>query len=223
MRDPSVCPSVSPSVDSAAPAVSCRCPAGCPGPAAADYRQPAGRHHGEASICMCSCLCWTLLPVLTHYLCVSQAQQMTMQAMAMVSSPVTSPPTSPITSPPMSPLLQHPSSPYAPPSPYAVIPPSPYANIPPSPYANFTPSPYAAAHIPPSPYPPGAQQGYTASQADGAAQYQHPRPDPNTQPSRPRAESDQPQASIAAQVSNSQTCEASYQSQTSLVMFEAES
>uniref|UniRef100_A0A3Q3KAQ7 Myosin XVAb n=1 Tax=Monopterus albus TaxID=43700 RepID=A0A3Q3KAQ7_MONAL len=63
-------------------------------------------------------------------------QQTTAQAAAMVSSPVTSPPTSPITSPPMSPTL------HQPPRPYAGIPPSPYANIPPSPYANFTPTSY---------------------------------------------------------------------------------
>ncbi|AWP05297.1 putative unconventional myosin-XV-like [Scophthalmus maximus] len=88
------------------------------------------------------------------------AQHMTMQAMAMVGSPVSSPPISPITSPPSSPLPHHPLSPYAT-SPYAVIPPSPYANIPPSPYANFTPTPYAASGIPPSPYLPTAQQEQT--------------------------------------------------------------
>lgn len=76
----------------------------------------------------------------------SQAQQMTMQAMAMTSTPMSSPPTSPITSPPTSPLLPHLVSPYA------VLPPSPYANMPPSPYANFSPNPYAAAGLPPSPY-----------------------------------------------------------------------
>uniref|UniRef100_A0A087XL45 Myosin XVAb n=1 Tax=Poecilia formosa TaxID=48698 RepID=A0A087XL45_POEFO len=87
---------------------------------------------------------------------VIMAQQMTMQAMAMVSSPVSSPPTSPITSPPMSPIPHHALT-----SPYAVIPPSPYANIPPSPYANFTPTPYAAAVFPPSPYFPSAQRDHT--------------------------------------------------------------
>ncbi|XP_072514080.1 unconventional myosin-XV [Salminus brasiliensis] len=66
------------------------------------------------------------------------AQQMTMQAMAMVTSPISSPPMSPITSPPTSP----PPTPYStlPPSPYPAVPPSPYANIPPSPYAHVTPS-----------------------------------------------------------------------------------
>uniref|UniRef100_G3PWG5 Myosin XVAb n=1 Tax=Gasterosteus aculeatus TaxID=69293 RepID=G3PWG5_GASAC len=58
---------------------------------------------------------------------VIMAQQMTMQAMAVLNSPMTSPPTSPVTSPPMSPLLHHPPSPYAPASPYAGVPQSPYA------------------------------------------------------------------------------------------------
>ncbi|KAM7394545.1 hypothetical protein PAMP_021340 [Pampus punctatissimus] len=107
------------------------------------------------------------------------AQQMTMQAMAMVSSPVTSPPTSPITSPPMSPLLHHP------PSPYAVIPPSPYANIPPSPYASFTPTPYAAANIPPSPYAPTTQQEQTPLQPSAEPESQ---PQAQTQPQSSRSD-----------------------------------
>ncbi|XP_014911600.1 unconventional myosin-XV-like isoform X2 [Poecilia latipinna] len=103
---------------------------------------------------------------------VIMAQQMTMQAMAMVSSPVSSPLTSPITSPPMSPVPHHALT-----SPYAVIPPSPYANIPPSPYANFTPTPYAAAVFPPSPYFPSAQRDHTESQPNA----QRPA-DPPTEP-----------------------------------------
>ncbi|TMS23524.1 Unconventional myosin-XV, partial [Larimichthys crocea] len=120
-----------------------------------------------------------------------QAQQMTMQAMAMVGSPVTSPPTSPVTSPPMSPLLTHPPSPYAFSSPYVVIPPSPYANIPPSPYANFSPNHYVAENIPPSPYPPTAQP---------AAQPQ--ASEPNPQPSSTKTNkttSGQPKAKATAQ------------------------
>uniref|UniRef100_A0A671TUP7 Myosin XVA n=1 Tax=Sparus aurata TaxID=8175 RepID=A0A671TUP7_SPAAU len=143
-------------------------------------------------------------PNLTHHLFVSQAQQMTMQAMAIVSSPVTSPPTSPITSPPMSPLLQHPPSPYFPASPYAVIPPSPYANIPPSPYANFIPTPYAAANIPPSPYPPPtAQQEQTPSQplSGPTAQPQATHPNPKPQTSFNRSNKTEPgQPKAAAQV-----------------------
>ena len=150
----------------------------------------------------------------------SQAQQMTMQAMAIVSSPVTSPPTSPITSPPMSPLLHHPPSPYAPASSYAVIPPSPYANIPPSPYANFTPTPYAAANIPPSPYPPSTRQEQTPLQppAQPPAEPQS-QPEAQTQPQASRTnqkpqissnktnktESPQLKANPSAQVSNCET------------------
>ncbi|XP_046693235.1 unconventional myosin-XV [Silurus meridionalis] len=66
---------------------------------------------------------------------VMMAQQMTMQAMAMVTSPISSPPTSP------------PPSPYIP---YAPLPFSPYSALPPSPYANFPPSPYAPHFIPSS-------------------------------------------------------------------------
>ncbi|CAJ1054060.1 unconventional myosin-XV [Xyrichtys novacula] len=122
------------------------------------------------------------------------AQQMTMQAMAIASSPVTSPPTSPITSPPMSPLLHHPPSPYAPASPYAVIPPSPYANIPPSPYANFTPTPYADANIPPSPYSPAAEP-------QTQPQTSNPNQNPNPQSSSAKttkSEAAEPKASAAA-------------------------
>lgn len=158
----------------------------------------------ESRLFICSC---ALVLELTHHLFVSQAQQMTMQAMAIVSSPVTSPPTSPITSPPMSPLLQHPSSPYFPASPYAVIPPSPYANIPPSPYANFIPTPYAAANIPPSPYPPPtAQQEQTPSQplSGPTAQPQATHPNPKPQTSFNRSNKTEPgQPKAAAQVSNS--------------------
>ncbi|CAK6980016.1 unconventional myosin-XV [Scomber scombrus] len=128
------------------------------------------------------------------------AQQMTMQAMAMVSSPVTSPPTSPITSPPMSPLLHHPLSPYAPASSYAVIPPSPYANIPPSPYANFTPTPYAAASIPPSPYPPSTQHEQTPLQPPA-----QPRAEPQSQPeaqARPQAPRPDPKPQISSNKTN---------------------
>ncbi|XP_034543238.1 unconventional myosin-XV [Notolabrus celidotus] len=132
------------------------------------------------------------------------AQQMTMQAMAIASSPVTSPPTSPITSPPLSPLLHHPPSPYAPASPYTVIPQSPYANIPPSPYANFTPTPFAEANIPPSPYPPTARQEQTKS----AGPQTHPVAQPQPQASNPnpsfaktsKSEAAKPKASTAAQV-----------------------
>ncbi|KAF0037130.1 hypothetical protein F2P81_010004 [Scophthalmus maximus] len=127
------------------------------------------------------------------------AQHMTMQAMAMVGSPVSSPPISPITSPPSSPLPHHPLSPYAT-SPYAVIPPSPYANIPPSPYANFTPTPYAASGIPPSPYLPTAQQEQTPPRPGAQPQPRAtgPRPQPsstNTDPTEPA----QPKANPAAQ------------------------
>ncbi|KAG7269450.1 hypothetical protein CRUP_032304 [Coryphaenoides rupestris] len=119
------------------------------------------------------------------------AQQMTMQAMAMVGSPVTSPPTSPITSPPMSPLLHHPPSPYAASSPYSTYgygQPSPYGAIPPSPYA--APATAAAAagtavsgsadagHVPPSPYPPTTtgrhhHQSPPPSQVQGQASQSH--------------------------------------------------
>lgn len=138
-----------------------------------------------------------------------------MQAMAMVGSPVSSPPTSPITSPPMSPLLHHPPSPYAPASPFAVMPPSPYAYIPPSPYANFSPTPYTAADIPPSPYPPTAHeqtqpQPQAQPPAEPAAQPQPgaPCPDSDPQPSSTITEPGQPKASAAAQVSNSEIYEA---------------
>lgn len=128
---------------------------------------------------------------------------MTMQAMAMVGSPVTSPPTSPITSPPMSPLLHHPPSPYAPTSPYVVIPPSPYANIPPSPYANFSPTPYAAANIPSGPLPPTVQP---------AAQPQAHRPNPQPSATKTKkTEPAQPKDNAAAQVSNPETCEVTVQ------------
>ncbi|XP_044203400.1 unconventional myosin-XV [Thunnus albacares] len=128
------------------------------------------------------------------------AQQMTMQAMAIVSSPVTSPPTSPITSPPMSPLLHHPPSPYAPASSYAVIPPSPYANIPPSPYANFTPTPYAAANIPPSPYPPPTRQEQTPLQPPA-----QPPAEPQSQPeaqTQPQASRPNPKPQISSNKTN---------------------
>ncbi|XP_078145991.1 unconventional myosin-XV [Centroberyx gerrardi] len=123
------------------------------------------------------------------------AQHMTMQAMAMVSSPVTSPPTSPLTSPPMSPLLHHPPSPYAPA--YVTIPPSPYANIPPSPYANIPPSPYASADMPPSPYPPANPQAQPPAQPQTQPRAQpqsrpqlqalRPNPNPGVQPSSTKA------------------------------------
>lgn len=115
----------------------------------------------------------------------SQAQQMTMQAMAMSSTPVSSPPTSPITSPPTSPLLPHLVSPYA------VLPPSPYANMPPSPYANFSPNPYATAGLPPSPYAPTDEP---------AGQ---PQPDPDPGSSSANAAASRPEVSAAAQVSAS--------------------
>ncbi|KAM9454739.1 unconventional myosin-XV [Clarias gariepinus] len=73
---------------------------------------------------------------------VIMAQQMTMQAMAMVTtSPISSPPTSP---PPTPYIPYTPYTPYTtlPSSPYSVLPPSPYANFPPSPYAQVTPSSY---------------------------------------------------------------------------------
>lgn len=171
----------------------------CCGPAAAGYYEPAGHHHGKPSTWICVfffCSSCSLEGLIRH-LFVSQAQQMTMQAMAMVGSPVTSPPTSPVTSPPMSPLLTHPPSPYAFSSPYVVIPPSPYANIPPSPYANFSPNHYVAENIPPSPYPPTAQP---------AAQPQ--ASEPNPQPSSTKTNkttSGQPKAKATAQVSNSET------------------
>lgn len=128
---------------------------------------------------------------------------MTIQAMAMVGSPVTSPPTSPITSPPMSPLFHHPPSMFAPASPYAAMPPSPYANIPPSPYANFTPTPYAGAIVPGSPYPPPAQQGQTLSKPNT-----RPPADPPTEPRaqpRPAVVPPHPKFKPAAQVRNSET------------------
>uniref|UniRef100_A0A1A8A0H6 Myosin XVAb n=1 Tax=Nothobranchius furzeri TaxID=105023 RepID=A0A1A8A0H6_NOTFU len=131
---------------------------------------------------------------------VIMAQQMTIHAMAMVSSPVSSPPTSPITSPPMSPLLPHPPSAYVPASPYAVIPPSPYANIPPSPYANFTPTPYAGAVIPASPYLLSAQQGHTLSQPNTPLPTEPwaARPDPHQSSST--AEAAQPRSKSSPQV-----------------------
>ncbi|KAA8595238.1 hypothetical protein FQN60_012373 [Etheostoma spectabile] len=136
------------------------------------------------------------------------AQQMTMQAMAMVGSPVTSPPTSPITSPPMSPLPHHSPSPYSYASPYAVIPPSPYANIPPSPYANFTPTPYAAADTPPRhPYPPPTQLEQTSSyhqvQPPAEPQNQPQAPHHNPQQSSTKinkTEPAQPKANTASRV-----------------------
>lgn len=146
---------------------SSRRPASCFGPAAAGNCEPAGRHHGNSPVWILACLSVSLLLLsfdFVHHFLISQAQQMTMQAMAIVISPVSSPTTSPITSPPMSPVPHHQPSSYAVTSPYAVIPPSPYANIPPSPYANFSPSPYAAAVFQPSAYPadpltePQAQQ-----------------------------------------------------------------
>ncbi|XP_034739732.1 unconventional myosin-XV [Etheostoma cragini] len=136
------------------------------------------------------------------------AQQMTMQAMAIVGSPVTSPPTSPITSPPMSPLPHHSPSPYSYTSPYAFIPPSPYANIPPSPYANFTPTPYAAADTPPRhPYPPPTRSEQTSSYLQD-----QPPAEPQTQPQAPshnpqqsyskinKTEPAQPKANAASRV-----------------------
>nr|XP_040043081.1 unconventional myosin-XV-like [Gasterosteus aculeatus aculeatus] len=114
---------------------------------------------------------------------VIMAQQMTMQAMAVLNSPMTSPPTSPVTSPPMSPLLHHPPSPYAPASPYAGVPQSPYANVPPSPYANFTPSPYAAAtaDVPAwHPYAPPARPPQTPSQPQARPPPAEPRPKPSS-------------------------------------------
>lgn len=162
------------------------------------------------SVCL-----WSLpFHVMCHFL-VSQAQQMTMQAMAMVGSPVSSPPTSPITSPPMSPLLHHPSSLYSAASPYAVIPPSPYVNIPPSPYANFTPTPYAVADIPPSPYLPSAHQGQTpsqphphppsASQTESRAQPQLRAPRTDPQLNITKADRADPAQRKVAQVSKSET------------------
>lgn len=74
-----------------------------------------------------------------RFLFIIQAQQMTMQAMAMVTtSPISSPPTSPPPTPyiPYTPL---------PSSPYSALPPSPYANFPPSPYAQVTPSSYTVS------------------------------------------------------------------------------
>lgn len=135
---------------------------------------------------------------------------MTMQAMAMVNSPVSSPPTSPITSPPMSPLLHHP------PSPHAAIPPSPYANIPPSPYANFIPTPYTMAGILPSTYPPRGRQEQTTMQPEALPPPEPaalPQPgarctDPIAKPSSTKTEPGQPKANSAAQVSNAETHEA---------------
>uniref|UniRef100_A0A3P9C3T6 Myosin XVA n=1 Tax=Maylandia zebra TaxID=106582 RepID=A0A3P9C3T6_9CICH len=184
------------------------CPAGCFVPAAAGDCEPAGRHHGAPRFWIRVCLSIPLLSatnVMCHVL-VSQAQQMTMQAMAMVGSPVSSPPTSPITSPPMSPLFHHPLSPYAPTSPYAAIPPSPYANMPPSPYANFTPTPFAAADIPPRPHPLSAQapsQPQARPPAGPQTQPQASPANPNPEPASTKTD----KANPAAQVSNSETCE----------------
>lgn len=134
------------------PVLSSRSTSRCVGSAAAaaataDHHQPAGHHHGKPSIppsLLSVCFPFSFI---ARFILPSQAQQMTMQAMAMSSTPASSPPTSPITSPPTSPLLPHLVSPYA------VLPPSPYANMPPSPYANFSPNPYATAGLPPSPSP----------------------------------------------------------------------
>uniref|UniRef100_A0A8D3BS95 Myosin XVAb n=1 Tax=Scophthalmus maximus TaxID=52904 RepID=A0A8D3BS95_SCOMX len=188
------------------PPPSSRCTALCSGPAAAGDCEPAGHHHGKPSVRIRACLCLSLDFLKCAISSSPQAQHMTMQAMAMVGSPVSSPPISPITSPPSSPLPHHPLSPYAT-SPYAVIPPSPYANIPPSPYANFTPTPYAASGIPPSPYLPTAQQEQTPPRPGAQPQPRAtgPRPQPsstNTDPTEPA----QPKANPAAQVSNSETC-----------------
>ncbi|KAG9349791.1 hypothetical protein JZ751_026144 [Albula glossodonta] len=77
------------------------------------------------------------------------AQQMTMQALAMVTSPVTSPLTSPLTSPPTSPLV----------SPYASYTPTPFSSLPTSPQTqhsppkSLTPLPRANATTPASPAP----------------------------------------------------------------------
>lgn len=106
---------------------------------------------------------------------------MTMQAMTMVTTPVSSPPMSPFTSPPTSP----------PPTPYSTLPPSPYPAIPPSPYANFPPSPYAALPLsaytspPMSPYPvvasttvntnPGVSQGQRDAPKKSSAQTAQPQ------------------------------------------------
>ncbi|XP_057186832.1 unconventional myosin-XV-like [Triplophysa rosa] len=114
---------------------------------------------------------------------VIMAQQMTMQAMAMVSSP----PMSPLTSPPTSP----------PPTPYSTLPPSPYPAIPPSPYANFPPSPYAplplSAYTSPrmSPHPvvastsvnttPGGSQGQRDALKKSSAQTAQPQKNTATQ------------------------------------------
>uniref|UniRef100_I3J548 Myosin XVA n=1 Tax=Oreochromis niloticus TaxID=8128 RepID=I3J548_ORENI len=196
---------------------SSRCPAGCFVPAAAGDCEPAGRHHGAPRFWIRVCLSIPLLSatdVMCHVL-VSQAQQMTMQAMAMVGSPVSSPPTSPITSPPMSPLFHHPLSPYAPASPYATIPPSPYANIPPSPYANFTPTPFAAADIPPRPHPLSAQalsQPQARPPAGPQTQPQASRANPNPEPASTKTD----KANPAAQVSNSETCEETVRTDTLL-------
>lgn len=194
---------------------SSRCPAGCFVPAAAGDCEPAGRHHGAPRFWIRVCLSIPLLSatnVMCHVL-VSQAQQMTMQAMAMVGSPVSSPPTSPITSPPMSPLFHHPLSPYAPTSPYAAIPPSPYANMPPSPYANFTPTPFAAADIPPRPHPLSAQapsQPQARPPAGPQTQPQASPANPNPEPASTKTD----KANPAAQVSNSETCEETVRTDT---------
>lgn len=67
---------------------------------------------------------------------IPQAQQMTMQAMAMVTtSPISSPPTSP----PPTPYIPYTPLPF---SPYSTLPSSPYTNLPPSPYAQAMPSAY---------------------------------------------------------------------------------
>ncbi|KAF7689784.1 hypothetical protein HF521_013137 [Silurus meridionalis] len=89
-------------------------------------RTHAGKH--------CTLLQDTFISIIIIII-MTQAQQMTMQAMAMVTSPISSPPTSP------------PPSPYIP---YAPLPFSPYSALPPSPYANFPPSPYAPHFIPSS-------------------------------------------------------------------------
>lgn len=197
----------------------CRSPACFVSPAAAaGYCEPAGCHHGK--LLSASAAVYFLQSVLSewisYHLFLAQAQQMTVQAMAMVGSPVSSPPTSPITSPPMSPMLHHLPSPYAPAGHFAVMPPSPYAYIPPSPYANFSPTPYTAADIPPSPYLPIARheqiqpQPQAQPHADPAAQPQPgaPCPDSNPQPSSTITEPGQPKDSASAQVSNSEIYEA---------------
>ncbi|KAG5277614.1 hypothetical protein AALO_G00089430 [Alosa alosa] len=84
------------------------------------------------------------------------AQQMTMQAIAMVTSPVTSPPVSPPTSPPPVPfgVQAFPPSPYGPAhtSPYGPAHTSPYGPAHTRPYGPAHTSPYGPAHT--SPYGP---------------------------------------------------------------------